>query len=113
MYDAHYAGTMIVGEPFRVPDRDSLYDFGTAGLTEKVYQILPTMSKHRLTPPPHEIYSLHKKIIGTYLMCIKMRAQVPARACLEDIYQAWKDEHGAEFRRWQAQREGQLKTASA
>ena len=87
MYDAHYTGTMIVGEPFRVPTRESLYDFGEAGLTEKVYTILPTMSKHRLTPPPQEIYSLHKKIIGTYLMCIKMKAQVPARMCLEDTFE--------------------------
>lgn len=97
MFDAHYTGTMIVGEPFRVPTRDSLYDFGTAGLTEKVYQILPTMSKHRLTPPPQEIYSLHKKIIGTYLMCIKLKAQVPARRCLEDTYEQWKKLHGAQF----------------
>ena len=86
MYDAHYAGTMIVGEPFRCAEGE-LYDFGVAGLTEKVYKILPTMSKHRLTPPPQEIYSLHKKIIGTYLMCIKLRAQVPAREVLEHTYQ--------------------------
>lgn len=78
MLNAHYTGTMIVGEPFRTKG-DELYDFGSAGLTEKVYKILPTMSKHRLTPPPEEIYSLHKKIIGTYLMCIKLRARVPAK----------------------------------
>lgn len=51
MYNAHYTGTMIVGEPFRT-EKGELYDFGVAGLTEKVYKILPTMSKHRLTPPP-------------------------------------------------------------
>lgn len=51
MLNAHYTGTMIVGEPFRTPGYE-LYDFGQAGLTEKVYKILPTMSKHRLTPPP-------------------------------------------------------------
>lgn len=87
MLNAHYIGTMIVGEPFRVPTSDDLYDFGTAGLTEKVYQILPTMSKHRLTPPPEEVYSLHKKIIGTYLMCIKLKAKVPARRTLEETYE--------------------------
>lgn len=47
------------------------------------------MSKNRLTPPPKEIYSLHRKIMGTYLMCIKLRAQVPARQIFEDTYNAW------------------------
>ena len=97
MLDAHYEGTLIVGEPFRVPTSDSLYDFGSAGLTEKVHHILPTMSKHRLTPPPQEVYSLHKKIIGCYLMCIKLKARVPARKCLEETYDNWKKIHSKQF----------------
>ena len=52
MINAHYTGVMIVGEPFRTPTSDDLYNFGTADFTEKVVKILPTMSKHRLTPPP-------------------------------------------------------------
>ena len=95
MTDAHYLGTKIVAEPFRVATVDDLYDFGQQGLTEKVYKILPTMSKHRLTPPPEEVYSLHKKIIGTYLMCIKLKAKVPARKTLEETYEQWKKLHGA------------------
>ena len=74
MQNAHNTGVMIVGEPFRTEHPDDLYDFGTADFTEKVVKILPTMSAHRLTPPPAEVYSLHKKVVGTYLMCIKMRA---------------------------------------
>mmetsp|Transcript_13124 Transcript_13124/g.22170 ORF Transcript_13124/g.22170 Transcript_13124/m.22170 type:complete len:103 (+) Transcript_13124:1680-1988(+) len=96
MFSAHYAGTMIVGEPFRTKEGE-LYDFGSQGLAQKVEKIIPTMSKHRLTPPPQEIYSLHKKIIGTYLMCIKLKAKVPARQILEDTYQNWKDIYGQEF----------------
>jgi aarF domain-containing kinase len=97
MLNAHYTGTMIVGEPFRT-EGDVLYDFGSAGLTEKVYKILPTMSKHRLTPPPEEVYSLHKKIIGTYLMCIKLKARVPAKQILEETYANWKNLHGKQYR---------------
>jgi len=52
MADAHYTGVMIVGEPFRTSHREELYDFASAGFTEKVTKLLPTMSKHRLTPPP-------------------------------------------------------------
>jgi aarF domain-containing kinase len=73
MINAHYKGTMIIGEPFRTKN-NQLYDFGCQGLTEKVSKILPTLSKHRLSPPPQEVYSLHKKIIGTYLMCIKLNS---------------------------------------
>ena len=89
MQNAHHTGVMIVGEPFRTAHPDALYDFGTAEFTEKVVKILPTMSKHRLTPPPQEVYSLHKKVVGTYLMCIKLRAQVPARRIFEQTYENW------------------------
>ena len=93
MQEAHYTGVMIVGEPFRTEHPDDLYDFASAGFTEKITKILPTMSKHRLTPPPTEIYSLHKKVVGTYLMCIKLGAQVPARRIFEDTYENWKRLH--------------------
>ena len=89
MEEAHYTGVMIVGEPFRTSHPDELYDFASAGFTEKITKLLPTMSAHRLTPPPAEIYSLHKKVVGTYLMCIKRGAKVPARRIFEDTYANW------------------------
>lgn len=89
MEEAHYTGVMIVGEPFRTSHPDELYDFASAGFTEKITKLLPTMSAHRLTPPPAEIYSLHKKVVGTYLMCIKLGAKVPARRIFEDTYANW------------------------
>ena len=52
MADAHCTGVMIVGKPFRTSHPDALYDFASAGFTEKVTKLLPTMSKHRLTPSP-------------------------------------------------------------
>ena len=83
MYKAQYDGTMIIGEPFRT-QKGELYDFGEIGLSKRVGRILPILSKHRLTPPPQEVYSLNKKIIGTYLMCIRLRSRVPAREILEE-----------------------------
>jgi aarF domain-containing kinase len=47
------------------------------------------MTKHRLTPPPKEIYSLHRKIVGTYMMCIKLKAQVPARRIFMETHENW------------------------
>jgi len=90
MLNAHYTGVMIVGEPFRTAKSDDLYNFGTADFTEKVVKILPTMSEHRLKAPPQEVYSLHKKVVGTYLMCIKLRARVPARRIFEETYENWQ-----------------------
>ena len=83
MAEAHYKGVLIVGEPFRTENPEDLYDFAAGGFTERVTKLLPTMSKHRLTPPPTEVYSLHKKVVGSYLMCIKLRSQVPARRIFE------------------------------
>jgi aarF domain-containing kinase len=59
-------------------------------------EIVPAMSKHRLTPPPKEIYSLHRKILGAYMMCMKLKSRVPAREifvethtyCLKTLKQA-------------------------
>lgn len=84
MLNAHYLGVLAVGEPFRQKGR--LYDFGNQHITKQIYEVMPTMAKHRLTPPPQEIYSLHRKIVGSYLMCIKLRSRVPARELFEETY---------------------------
>jgi aarF domain-containing kinase len=88
MFNAHYLGVMAVGEPFRF--KGGLYDFNNQTITKNIYEIIPTMTKHRLTPPPKEIYALHRKIIGTYLMCIKLGSRVSARKIFEDTHEIWK-----------------------
>ena len=88
MINAHYLGVLAMAEPFReIPN--GIYDFGSQTITKNVNEIVPAMSKHRLTPPPKEIYSLHRKIVGAYLMCIKLKARVPARQIFIETHENW------------------------
>lgn len=40
----------------------------------------------RLTPPPQEAYSLHRKLAGAFLMNIKLKAVIPCRDILEEVH---------------------------
>lgn len=48
---------------------------------------MPYVQCHvRLTPPPREAYSLHRKLAGAFLMNIKLKAVIPCRDILEDVH---------------------------
>lgn len=51
--------------------------------------------QHRLTAPPEEAYSLHRKLSGAFLACIKLRAKVPCRQLFLDAYDDYKLQHGS------------------
>ncbi|CAG9313743.1 unnamed protein product [Blepharisma stoltei] len=82
LYDAHVNACFAVGEPFSTP---GLYDFGNQGITPQVYKQMPTMMQHRKCPPPPETYTLHRKLSGVYLLCMKLRAKVPAHDLFNKI----------------------------
>lgn len=50
-------------------------------MTKRVNALGMIMLKERLTPPPKEAYSLHRKLSGAFLTCIKLKASVHCR-CL-------------------------------
>lgn len=79
MLDAHVQAGFIVGLPFSKPGP---YDFRSTNITQSISHLGATMLKHRLTPPPDEAYSLHRKLSGAFLACIKIGAVVPCRDCL-------------------------------
>ncbi len=93
MLDAHCEAAVVVGTPFAF---EGAYDFGSHGaMTKRVTELGAVMLKHRLTPPPDESYSLHRKLSGAFLACIKLRARVPARQLFYDLYEKRQARKGA------------------
>ena len=78
-----------MAEPFKLSPQ-GFYDFGSQTFTRNLNEVVPAMSKHRLTPPPKEIYSLHRKIVGSYMMCIKLKSKVQAREIFLETHANWK-----------------------
>ena len=103
LVDAHVQAGFEVGRPFQTavsgsgdalsttePDEPRTYDFGVnRDMTRRVAGLGKVMLKHRLTPPPAEAYSLHRKLSGSFLACMRLRARVPARALLLEAYRKY------------------------
>ena len=86
MNAAHVDAALVVGEPFL---SDDPYDFGNSSLTAKISQYGSTFMKYRLTPPPTEASSLHRKLAGAFLLCIKLKARIPCRYILRATHESY------------------------
>jgi len=84
MRKAHIDAVMILGEAFA---RDEIFDFGQQSTAIRIHELLPVMLKHRLTPPPEETYSLHRKMSGCFLLCAKLRAQINCKPLFDDVWE--------------------------
>ncbi len=82
MMNAHKMSGFTVGEPFSTNEE---YDFVRSGITGRMSEHATPFLQHRLTPPPEEVYTLHRKLAGAYNLCIKLGAKVQCRDLLEDI----------------------------
>ncbi|KAJ1996656.1 hypothetical protein GGI04_005692 [Coemansia thaxteri] len=92
MTQAHIDSVLELGKPFRVP---GIYDFGDQDVSHNVRSAIPVMLRHRLTPPPDETYSLHRKLSGAFLLCIKLRARVPCQRLFKSITEAYTFDDGS------------------
>jgi aarF domain-containing kinase len=82
MNEAHVNSVMILSEPFR---ENKAYNFSTTNATLRMQELVPIMLKNRLCPPPPEIYSLHRKMSGLFLMASKLKANINCSQLYRDI----------------------------
>uniref|UniRef100_A0A0G4FTW3 ABC1 atypical kinase-like domain-containing protein n=1 Tax=Chromera velia CCMP2878 TaxID=1169474 RepID=A0A0G4FTW3_9ALVE len=89
MLAAHCESVMAVGEPFRTDSEGGIFDFGRSGVKERMVELGPVMVKYRKRPPPPEIYSLHRKLAGCYLLCITLRARFASSRMFSDVFREY------------------------
>ena len=87
MEEAHCDAVMILGEAFGGPGK---FDFGQQSMTHRIQSIIPVMLKHRLSPPPEETYSLHRKMSGAFLLCVKLGSVVDCKAMYDRVWNNYK-----------------------
>ncbi|KAG0635698.1 ABC1 family-domain-containing protein [Tuber brumale] len=84
MLRAHLGSILALSEPFSV-NAPEVYDFSDQTVTDRVRGFIPLMMRERLTPPPEETYSLHRKLSGAFLLCARLGSRVPCRGIFEEV----------------------------
>ncbi|KAL5276863.1 ADCK3 family protein [Megaselia abdita] len=79
---AHVDAVMILGEMFQ---RNEEFDFASQSTTGRIAKLVPTMVEHRLCPPPEEIYSIHRKLSGVFMLCSRLGVKLNCRPLYEEI----------------------------
>ena len=79
---------MILSAVFRKSSEP--YDFGSQDTIRRIQLLVPTVIKHRLCPPPEEIYSLHRKLAGVFLLLGKLGVKIECKSMFEEVYEMYQ-----------------------
>ena len=91
MVDAHVNSVLTLAEPFYdSQEMDAVYDFRDQTITDRVRGFIPTMIRERLSPPPEETYSLHRKLSGAFLLLARLGSRVRCRELFVQATDRWK-----------------------
>lgn len=86
MTEAHIDSVLVLGEAFSpVDNKGQPFSFKKQTITDRVRENIGVMLSERLTPPPEETYSLHRKLSGVFLLCARLNATVPCEQLFEEI----------------------------
>jgi len=81
MKEAHVESVLLLAAPFH---NDTTFDFGKQTITHQIQELSGVMLRERLCPPPPEVYSLHRKLSGLFLLAGKLDSRF-------NCYQIWRD----------------------
>jgi aarF domain-containing kinase len=70
----------------QIPLIDS-YDFGSSAITSRIGGHAKVFSQHRTQPPPPEVYTLHRKLAGAFLLCTKLKCDFECRELLDEVWE--------------------------
>ena len=87
MNNAHVDSVMILGEAFT---ENKPFDFGKQTTAKRIHDLIPIMLRHRLTAPPEETYSLHRKMAGSFLLCSKLDAKFNCKPLFDDLWNSYE-----------------------
>mmetsp|Transcript_20632 Transcript_20632/g.41857 ORF Transcript_20632/g.41857 Transcript_20632/m.41857 type:complete len:93 (-) Transcript_20632:113-391(-) len=62
-------------------------------MTERNSEYIATMLAGRLTPPPRFVYTLHRKLSGAFLSCMRLRARIRCRDIFLEHFNALEQRH--------------------
>lgn len=86
MTEAHVDSILVLGEAFSpVDNKGKPFNFKDQTITDRVRGNVGIMLSERLTPPPEETYSLHRKLSGVFLLCARLGATVPCEDLFKEI----------------------------
>jgi len=90
MQEAHLEAVLILGEALASANS---FDFGAQNITARIQRLIPIMLEHRLTPPPPETYSIHRKLSGTFLLCARLRSVINCKPLFDRVYEKFMIEN--------------------